>query len=187
MNKSACLMASAVFGIAAVVAGCSSSGNSASLASSGGSGPTHMSGTEIFTAGTTSLTVIGSNVQKLPLRALGAFTDAGYITIQTGANAADKVITFPDGTIKLTSTSRSTPKQGVNSTNCRAHESLTGGTYKIIGGTGKYAGITGSGTADVTVTATLPRTKDGKCNMARTVQPTSAQETIAAHGPIKLG
>ena len=55
-------------------------------------------------------------------------------------------------------------------------------------GTGKYAGISGSGTAVATTTATLPRMKDGKCDTSATVTPVAGTEhtTIKAVGKVHL-
>jgi hypothetical protein len=62
------------------------------------------------------------------------------------------------------------------------------GPYTISKGTGKYAGISGSGTAVATTTATLARMKDGKCDTSTTVTPVAGTEhaTIKAVGKVHL-
>jgi hypothetical protein len=72
---------------------------------------------------------------------------------------------------------------------CRQRsEAGRAGPYTIGKGTGKYAGISGSGTAVATTTATLARMKDGKCDTSTTVTPVAGTEhaTIKAVGKVHL-
>jgi hypothetical protein len=173
VNRTSCGAAAAVLGLTILMAGCGGSGSS--------NGP--VSGMEYFTATTSSLQVISSRIQAVPIKASGAFSDTGYITVGTGKT---KVITLHGGTITLMSTNKAAVKQHLNRVDCHATEALTGGDYKIIKGTGRYKGITGSGTAAVTFAAILPRRTSGSCNTSSTVIPSSDRETIVAHGPVKV-
>ena len=62
-------------------------------------------------------------------------------------------------------------------------------TYTVLPGksTGAFAGATGSGTAVITITGTLPK-KNGKCDTSSTAQPSTAglRVSFAAHGPLTV-
>jgi hypothetical protein len=110
--------------------------------------------------------------------AYGAFTAAG--TAKLGSARAG-TIAFPGGTIKLShhagkGTMHFSPKT------CLATISQPG-TYKITGGTGKYAGITGHGTYQLSFTFIASRTA-GKCSTA--VPPIAQQELLRLSGPVHL-
>jgi hypothetical protein len=59
-------------------------------------------------------------------------------------------------------------------------------TTKITlgGGTGKYAGITGSGTATINVLSIAPRDAKGACNL--NVTPVANEQAITATTRVKL-
>jgi hypothetical protein len=175
VKTTSCGAAAAVLGLTVLMAGCGGSGSN--------NAATPASGMEYFTAITSNLQVISSRVQSVPIKATGAFTDTGYITIGTGKT---KVITFHDGTITLVSTNKAAVKQHLDKADCHATEALTGGYYKIVKGTGRYAGITGKGIAAVTFAATLPKTASGTCNTSNTAIPSADKETIVAHGLVKF-
>lgn len=80
-----------------------------------------------------------------------------------------------------------TVSESLDATSCAA-KLVEQGPYTIGKGTGKYAGISGSGTAVATTTATLPRMKDGKCDTSATVTPVAGTEhtTIKAVGKVHL-
>ena len=129
---------------------------------------------EHFQSMTTSATAT-----SLSLIATGVFT-AGGVHVPTGATT--DTFKFPGGTIKL----RHHPirhTQTVNSRTClfTAREL---GTYKLTGGTGKYAGISGSGTYAASILAVLARNSRGKCSM--TLTPAAFQFVINGQGPVKL-
>ena len=103
------------------------------------------------TAGTEHLSLINISTSESHLYsavATGAFTAGGTAIVSD--HAADITLRFPTGTIRVTAA------QGhVNTTTnaaCLLAEASSG-TYKIIGGTGAYKGISGSGTT--TAAATL--------------------------------
>ena len=57
------------------------------------------------------------------------------------------------------------------------------GTYKITGGTGKYAGISGHGTYQLNLTFIASRAR-GKCSTA--APPVAQQELLRLSGPVHL-
>ena len=57
------------------------------------------------------------------------------------------------------------------------------GTYKITGGTGKYAGITGHGTYHLSFTFIAARAA-GKCSAS--APPVAQQELLRLSGPVHL-
>ena len=71
--------------------------------------------------------------------ATGAFTDGGTATLLTRTGT----LKFRSGTIKITQ-KPGQPVVKANTRTCYEHLSESG-TYKIVGGTGKYERITGSG------------------------------------------
>jgi hypothetical protein len=111
--------------------------------------------------------------------ATGVFT-AGGVDIITSPTT--DIFKFPGGTIKVRHHAvRSTPS--VNSRTCLFTVSESG-TYKLTGGTGKYAGISGSGTYTLSILAVLARNSKGKCSMA--LPPAATQLLLNLHGPVKL-
>jgi hypothetical protein len=139
--------------------------------------PTAVSGAEHFQAMTTSAT---ANTQGVI--AWGAFTAAG-VDHENSSNAATStdLFTFPGGSFKVTHTTKS--MAGGFTKSCFA--SFTGkGTFKLSGGTGKYKGISGSGTFTFTDIGIAPKTKKGACN--ENANPIANQQVIAASGSVKL-
>jgi hypothetical protein len=110
--------------------------------------------------------------------ARGVFT-AGGVDISTG-NTTD-TLKFPNGTIRL----RHSPGTGPQSFNPRTCLNTVNqhGTYRLVGGTGKYAGISGHGRFQLDVLAVGARSH-GKCSQTK---PLAAFELIIrASGPVHL-
>jgi hypothetical protein len=110
--------------------------------------------------------------------AYGMFTAGG--TARLGSGRAG-TIAFPGGTIRLShhagkGTMRFSPRT------CLAMISQPG-TYKITGGTGKYAGISGHGTYQLSLTFIAARTR-GKCSTS--APPAAQQELLRLSGPVHL-
>ena len=89
---------------------------------------------------------------------------------------------FLDGTFKIahsggTGTSASTSKTCWPS-------SRADGTYRLSGGTGAYAGISGHGIYRLNITFVAARNSAGKCS--NTMPPTAFQQIIKAQGPVSL-
>ena len=74
-------------------------------------------------------------------------------------------------------------KQQVNPATCVAQFEATG-QLTVGGGTGKYAGIRGSGTATINDLGIAPRTAKGACNLNAT--PVANEETITATAQVRL-
>jgi hypothetical protein len=140
--------------------------------------PTAVSGAEHFQAMTTSATATTQGVI-----AWGAVTAAG-IDHESSSNAptSTDLFTFPGGSFKVTHTTKSMT-QNVNTKTCFA--SFGGkGTIKVSGGTGKYRGISGSGTFTFSDIGVAARTKSGACNL--NANPVANQQLIDANGTVKL-
>jgi hypothetical protein len=143
--------------------------------------PAHAAGTETFTATTADMSVIAAPNNSLPVKASGAFTDTGSISLAGDGKSA--TLHLRSGTIAM-SHGRGTSRQSLDRANCRATLIESGLKYRITGGTGKYAGMTGNGSAELTLVASLPK-QHGTCNASQSAVPTSARETFTATGPVR--
>ena len=131
------------------------------------------SGIEHFQAMSTSDT---SN--RTTLIAHGVFT-AGGVDIST-SNTTD-TFKFPNGTIRVRHSAGTGP-ESFNRHTCliTVHQH---GTYRLVGGTGKYAGISGHGTFRLHVLLVAARSH-GKCS--DTKPPVAFELLIRASGPVHL-
>lgn len=137
-----------------------------------GSGTSH---TEHFRFMSTSVPA-----DKFNVIATGVFTDGGTATPLSSSNK----LTFPDGTIDVASKSKGKPVTNANTKTC--YETLSDqGTYTITGGTGKYRGITGSGTYTLEIREIGPKV-NGKCD-TQTSKRVASQAILKAYGPVTLG
>jgi hypothetical protein len=144
-------------------------------ASAAPSAPAARSGTEHF-----QLISASATANTNPVIAYGLFAAAG--TDHVG-NSVDKFV-FAGGTFKVWH-SNGTGTPHFNSRTCV----LTGtirGTYKVYGGTGRYAGISGHGKYKVTIVAIAKRKANGSCNTNQNALPKAQQQIIQASGPVKL-
>lgn len=117
--------------------------------------------------------------RPISMIATGVFT-AGGVDIITSATT--DIFKFPGGTIKVRHHAvRST--QTVSSRTCLFTVSERG-TYKLTGGTGRYARISGSGTYALSILAVLSRNSKGTCSM--TLTPAATQLILNLQGPVKL-
>lgn len=131
------------------------------------------SGTEQFQFLSTSAT---SNQSTVIAR--GVFT-AGGTDIATSSTT--DTMQFANGTIRL----RHSPGTGPVSFNphtCLLTVDLHG-TYRLLAGTGKYAGISGHGTYRAHILEVAARS-DGKCTMHK--PPVAYELIIRASGPVRL-
>jgi hypothetical protein len=94
----------------------------------------------------------------------GLFTDGGTIDISKRARSAE--MKLGRGTIRLTTTGGSGSVSNVKPSTCLTTQTASG-TYKLSQGTGKYAGISGSGHFTTTVHFVLARYRDGSCSLNR--------------------
>jgi hypothetical protein len=110
--------------------------------------------------------------------ARGVFT-AGGVDVTT-SNTTD-TLKFPNGTIRLR---HSNPTGGVsfNPRTCLTTVNQHG-TYRLVGGTGKYAGISGHGRFQLSVLAVGARSH-GKCSQTKPL--VAFELIIRASGPVHL-
>jgi hypothetical protein len=110
--------------------------------------------------------------------ARGAFTAGG---VDHPGSKVDTVV-FPNGTFKIAhSNGTGTPR--FNAKTCLATFALNG-TYKLSGGTGAYAGISGHGIYRLNILIVGARNSAGKCSQK--LPPTAFQQIIKAQGPVSL-
>jgi hypothetical protein len=133
---------------------------------------TAVSGTEHFQLMTTSATSPDSS-----LIASGVFTAPG---VDHSGNKVDTV-DLPGGSFKIAH-SNGTGTQHFDPKTCLLTVAQHG-TYKLLGGTGKYAGISGSGKYQFRILAIGARS-GGKCTQAK--PPVAFHQVINASGPVSL-
>jgi hypothetical protein len=106
----------------------------------------------------------------------GGTTTLGWINNSAGTGT----VKAPDGTFRIT-TGKSEVVIGIGLKTCL--ETTSGnGTYKLSHGTGKFKGLTGSGTWTVTGQSVSGPNARGKC----TANPTVSQEIVILHGPATI-
>jgi hypothetical protein len=115
---------------------------------------------------------------KTTVIARGVFT-AGGVDITT-SNTTD-TFKFPNGTIRLRHSAGTGPAN-FNPRTCLGTVNQHG-TYTLVGGTGKYAGISGHGTFRLHVLLVAARSH-GKCS--DTKPPVAFEQIIRASGPVHL-
>ena len=133
-----------------------------------------VSGTERFQAMSTNATastrvVIGSGL-----------VTAGGVDHES-SDGMTETFAFPGGSFKLKVVS-ATSSQRVNPQSCLATITRHA-QYKVAGGTGKYAGISGHGAA-VAQILLIAAQSAGKCSLDKA--PVAFEQTITATGPIRL-
>jgi hypothetical protein len=82
---------------------------------------------------------------------------------ETGIITAEDRFQFPEGNLSLRSRITLTSEFSVDPRSCvgRAGGAIT---YEVTGGTGRYAGATGSGTGTFRIVSVLGRSPDGSCS-----------------------
>ena len=142
------------------------------LAVPAGASSSAVTGTEKFQIMTTSATSSTASVI-----ASGVFTAGG--TDQQG-NKVDTFV-FSNGTFKVAHSGPSTAH--LNSKTCLL--TIVGhGTFKLSGGTGAYANISGAGTYKLNILAVAAKNAAGKCSQK--LPPTAFQQIVKASGKVKL-
>jgi hypothetical protein len=162
-------------------------GTIAALTGCGSSSPAKaapMSGSETTIMTTSSM----SSNPSFALTASGVFAGKGTL-VGNGNGKDSSTAKLADGSFVVNhpQDKTKTVSESLDAKSCAA-KVVEQGPYTISQGTGKYAGISGSGTAVATATATLPRLKDGKCDTSTTVTPVAGTEhtTIKAVGDVHL-
>ena len=132
------------------------------------------SGTEFFQL--VNATVANNAPSSIIAR--GVFTAGG---VDHPGNKVDTVV-FPNGTFKIAhSNGTGTPR--FNAKTCLSTIVLNG-TYRLSGGTGAYAGISGHGIYRLNILIVGARNAAGKCS--NKLPPTAFQQIIRAQGPVSL-
>lgn len=137
-------------------------------------GPAVVTGTEHFQGMLTSGTAT-----VYPVIAYGVFTAGGT---DHEVNGNTDTFVLPGGTFKVTH-SNGTGPESFNPKTCLLTATIHG-TFAVSAGTGKYKGISGSGTYVASILAIAARTKSGACSMA--AAPVAWQQVIDASGKVKL-
>ena len=147
-----------------------------------------LGGTGIAVAGTHSATTGTENFQMMSTSATspsasviasGVFTAPGVDhESQTGNTAT---FTFANGTLTVKH-SRGTGTQTFDPKTCLLTINQHG-TYNLTGGTGSYAGITGSGKYQLSILA-IGASSGGKCSKSK--PPVAFHQVINASGPVTL-
>ena len=154
----------------AVAGALAATGLTAASAAAGAGSP----GFEYFQLVTTS----AANNAPLSIIATGVFTAGG---VNHPGNRVDTAV-FPNGTFKIAhSNGTGTPR--FNAKTCLTTIVLNG-TYRLSGGTGAYAGISGHGIYRLNILIVGARNSAGKCS--NKLPPTAFQQIIRAQGPVRL-
>jgi hypothetical protein len=132
-----------------------------------------VTGTEHFQIMTTSGTATTASTI-----AWGVFTAAG---VSHMGNTIDTIV-FPGGSVRVKHPGGGGPGT-FNPKTCLFTVNVRD-PYTILGGTGKYKGITGHGTALVSIVGLGAKTKKGACS--QTAPPVAFHQVINASGPAKL-
>ena len=161
--------------VGTAVASCAIAVSGLTAASAANSGGTrnHLSGSETFVAMTTSPTS-----SRYSAIATGVFTAGGY---DDSGRTAD-TLHFPGGTITVRH-GATHGTQVLNPKTCLFKASQTG-AYTMSGGTGRYAGIRGSGTAVISILAVGARNSKGQCSQQ--LPPIAWQQVITGKGHVNL-
>ncbi|TVZ02996.1 hypothetical protein EAS64_21265 [Trebonia kvetii] len=142
--------------------------------------PAAVSGTQHFQMMNTSTSQTTINN---PLLAWGVITSAGVD--HQNANGTD-TFHLSGGTFLVKhTTKKGTQDQSFNPKTCLFMYSEKG-TFKLGSGSGKYKGISGSGTYALSVIGIGPKLKNGTCNPSQTARALGQQQEIQAVGKIKL-
>ena len=131
-------------------------------------------------SGTEYIQVMSASVAPGPASAIarGVFTAAGQARL---GGAKVSTITFPGGTIVLSHRPSARAPRGSTPAGCLSVISQSG-SYRIVRGTGRYAGISGHGTYQLSLEIVAARAS-GRCSSAR--PPLAQQELLRLSGPVR--
>jgi hypothetical protein len=162
--------------IAVVAAALAVSGTGIAAASVSPSASASHRGTERFTFMLSSATGVGSVI------ATGLFTDGGTMNIFSEGPSGE--MKLGAGTIRLsTAPSRASFRSKTNFATCLTTWSERG-SYKLSGGTGRYAGIRGSGRFTITDRIVQRHKQGGGCGFSRS--PLAVQAIFTLTGSATL-
>ena len=162
------------------VAGCSSSSSTTATTT----GTETLAGTVLGAAA-----VAGNNGPTVPLTLTGPVATTSSF-VPPNNNSTKAVITFktPVGNLVVAANAPDANQNPVpNATTCYFSQTVHA-TYVVQGGTGKFAGATGSGKATFAFSATAPKLASGKCDESDNAQPLAkgAVVTFTASGPLTV-
>ena len=128
-----------------------------------------------------------TNSPAIPLRLTGAVNTSAMVHLSA---ARQNPVTFatPRGNLTVRHAQGTGSEKLLSTKTCRF---AFGERYQytVLGGrsTGAFQGATGTGTAVITFSGTLPR-KDGRCDTSSSAQPSAAglRVSFAAHGPLTV-
>jgi hypothetical protein len=130
--------------------------------------------------GTEYVQIMSASVTPAPASAIarGVFTAAGRADLGSGQTGT---LVFPFGTITLSHQ----PSHGTSQIDPRTCLNIISqdGTYQIVGGTGRYAGIRGHGTYQLSLEFVSARSH-GQCTSGK--PPAAQQELLRLSGPVRL-
>jgi hypothetical protein len=142
-----------------------------------------VSGTQTIVGHTTNVTAKG-----LPVTASGVVTStSGSLPLNGPNNSGKSVIKFNNGTLDVTHSKGDNHGQGrvtFDKASCSFTDVITG-TYMVTGGSGSYAGATGSGTYKVAYEGKFAETM-GQCVISQNSNPVSGAQTFIATGPLTV-
>ncbi len=168
------VLAAALAAVSITAAGITAAGITAAAA---GTSAQARHGTEHFSFWFTSTKTLEASVI-----ATGLFTDGGTTNLETGSATAPLKVKLGAGTIWLR-ISGIAPKTRLPRSTCLS-TATSHGTYTLARGTGKYAGIHGSGSFSLIFRAVHQRTANGACSDTKPI--TAAQGAIRLSGPATL-
>jgi hypothetical protein len=148
-----------------------------SLAGPAGASPT--SAAAVTTTGHIQIMTTSATATTASVIAWTASTAAAGVD-HTG-NTVDTLV-FPGGSYRVQHSAGTGP-QSFNPKTCLMLINLHG-TYKILNGTGKYKGISGHGTYQLSIVFLGAKTKKGACS--QTAPPVAFHQVINGSGPVKL-
>ena len=171
--------AAAIATAAGVTAASAAPGASAVLAASAAAAARSAPAAIHGASGTEYIQVMSASVAPGPASVIarGVFTAAGQTQL---GNAKVSTIRFPGGTIVL-SHRQAHGSERFSPASCLSLVSQSG-SYRIVHGTGRYAGISGHGTYQLSLEIVAVRA-GGHCSSAR--PPLAQQELLRLSGPVR--
>jgi len=153
----------------------------AATAAVGGAGIAAASSQAAGTTGTEYFQAMSTNGTSSTTSVIGYGVFTGAAVDHEQAHNVDTFV-FANGTIRIRHAPSGRTQQSVNPKTCLLTVDQHG-TYRITGGTGHHAGISGHGTYRLSILAVAARTA-GKCAMSK--PPAGFHQLITASGPVTL-
>ena len=139
-----------------------------------------VNGTEVIT-GSVRGKAAAVSAPVIRLKMTGPVDTTSSIKLTNGGSKG--VLRTPAGSLYVTH-SKGKTTQHVSARTCVAGFGNTG-TVRVTGGTGKFAGASGSGVFGVTFSGVLPR-KNGKCDTSPSAQPVASTAIMSFRAALEL-